>query len=316
MEPTSGTTDATADSTDAGLPVAIGPVTAIKRVTGTIRALRPKQWIKNVLVLAAPIAAGRAGDFDAVAPVGVAFVAFSMAASAIYLINDSRDVEADRAHPKKRFRPIAAGLVPVPLAMVLAVALLLGALAVSSTMTMELVIVIAVYQVVQLAYCFGLKHQPVIDLCIVASGFLMRAIAGGAATGIALSQWFLLVTAFGSLFMAAGKRYAEMRLVERTGASIRRSLEGYTASYLRFVWTLAAAIMIMTYGLWAFEIHTESGSQWSVISMVPFVLAVLRYAADVDRGDAGEPESIVVGDHVLQVLGLAWLVSVSLARYF
>ncbi|TPV93914.1 MAG: decaprenyl-phosphate phosphoribosyltransferase [Myxococcales bacterium FL481] len=316
MEPSSGQSDAPASSRELASSFAAGPISPLRRVTATIRALRPKQWIKNVLVLAAPIAAGRAGEFESIAPVGLAFAAFSMAASAIYLINDSRDVEADRAHPKKRYRPIAAGLVPVPLAMVLAVVLLVGALGVAWLATPELMLVIGVYQVVQLGYCFGLKHQPVIDLCIVASGFLMRAIAGGAATGIQLSQWFLLVTAFGSLFMATGKRYAELRLVERTGAAIRRSLEGYTASYLRFVWTLAAAVMIMTYGLWAFEIHEDSGSEWSVISMVPFVLAVLRYAVDVDRGDAGEPESIVIRDRVLQALGLGWLISVSLARYF
>ncbi|GAA3995972.1 decaprenyl-phosphate phosphoribosyltransferase [Allokutzneria multivorans] len=288
----------------------------VRTTRGLIKAARPRQWIKNVLVLAAPFAAGQVSNVDVLFKALIAFVAFSLAASAIYLVNDSKDVEADRAHPTKRNRPIAAGIVPVPLAFGTAVALLLGSLAVSMTASWDLVIIIAVYQVVQLGYCFGLKHQPVIDMCIVASGFLMRAIAGGAATGIALSQWFLLVTAFGSLFMVAGKRYAEIRLAERTGAKIRKSLESYTASYLRFVWAIAAAMVIMTYGLWAFEIGERVGSDWSVVSMVPFVIAILRYAVDVDSGNGGEPEEIVLKDRWLQALGLAWVVFLGVGYYF
>jgi decaprenyl-phosphate phosphoribosyltransferase len=271
--------------------------------------------VKNVLVLAAPAAAHAIDSLAVLNGAVIAFVAFSMAASSIYLVNDSMDVAADRAHPTKCRRPIAAGVVPVPLALSTAALLLLGSMYVASLATPQLTLVIAVYGVVQLAYCFGLKHQPVIDLCIVASGFLMRAVAGGAATNIHLSQWFLLVTAFGSLFMVAGKRYAEIQLAERTGAKIRKSLESYTASYLRFVWAISAAILIMTYGLWAFEIHARSASIWSVVSMVPFVIGVLRYSVDVDSGNGGEPTEIVLRDHVLQVLGLLLAVSLALGYY-
>ena len=168
----------------------------------------------------------------------------------------------------------------------------------------------------QLSYCFWLKHQAVLDICIVASGFLLRAIAGGAATGIPLSQWFLLVAGFGSLFMVAGKRYAEMMLAERTGARIRKALESYTPSYLRFVWALSATVLITTYCLWAFDIGVEQhNTVWSVISIVPFVVAVLRYAVDVDSGNGGEPEEIALGDRVLQVLALVWVGMLTLAVY-
>src|SRR6185312_3203233 len=191
-------------------------------VTGLIKAARPRQWVKNLLVLIAPVAA-LGGDVsydwrDVAVKVSIAFVAFSLAASSIYLVNDARDVEADRAHPTKRYRPIAAGVVPA-----------------------------------QLAYCFGLKHQAVLDICIVSSAYLIRAIAGGVAANIPLSQWFLLVMTFGSLYMVAGKRYAELQLSERTGAKIRKSLESYTSTYLRFVRDPAATAMVVCYGLWAFE---------------------------------------------------------------
>ncbi len=283
---------------------------------GVVRTARPRQWVKNVLVFAAPFTAGQITNVDVLVDAAVAFVAFSLVASSVYLINDAVDVEADRAHPTKRNRPIAAGVVPIPLAYASA-ALFFGAgIGVSFLADWRLLIVLVVYEAIQLGYCFGLKHQPVIDLVIVGSGFLMRLIAGGVATGISLSQWFLLVTAFGSLFMVAGKRFAEVMLFERTGAKIRSSLKKYSGSYLRFVWATSAAILIMTYCLWAFEQqHRVPGTVWSVISIVPFVIAVLRYAVDVDGGNAGEPEEIALRDRVLQVLGASWVVTLACSYY-
>ncbi len=287
-------------------------------IVGVVKAMRPRQWVKNVLVLAAPLAAwGADAHYDYVkvlVQVAVAFVVFSLAASAVYLVNDVRDVEADRAHPSKRFRPIAAGVVPEWLAYTLSLVLGVASLALSWWLTPNLALVMAVYIGMQLAYCFGLKHQAVIDICIVSSAYLIRAIAGGAAANVPLSQWFLLVMAFGSLFMVAGKRYAELQLAERTGAKIRKSLESYTSTYLRFVWTMSATAVVVCYGLWAFERDGHTGS-WFKISMVPFTIAILRYAVDVDGGLAGEPEDIALRDRVLQVLFLALIGTVGVAVF-
>jgi decaprenyl-phosphate phosphoribosyltransferase len=288
--------------------------------SGIVRALRPRQWVKNLLVLAAPLFA-LGGDVhydyrDVAIKVGIAFVAFSLAASSIYLINDARDVEADREHPTKRFRPIAAGVVPESLAYALAVVLGVASLVISWLTTPNLALVMGIYIVVQLAYCFGLKHQAVLDICIVSSGFLIRAIAGGVAAGIPLSQWFLLVMAFGSLFMAAGKRYAELQLAERTGAKIRKSLESYTTTYLRFVWTLSATAVVVCYGLWAFERDRITDGSWFAVSMIPFTIAILRYAVDVDGGMAGEPEEIALRDRVLQLLAVALIGTLGAAVFF
>jgi decaprenyl-phosphate phosphoribosyltransferase len=296
-------------------PVAVkrGPV---RIALGVLKTARPRQWAKNVLVFVAPFTAAQITNGSVLTDALIAFVAFSLVASSVYLINDAVDVQADRAHPTKRNRPIAAGVVPVPLAYAAAVAFFAVGLGVSFLASPQLAIVLGVYEAVQLGYCFGLKHQPVVDLAIVGSGFLMRAIAGGVAAGIFLSQWFLLVTAFGSLFMVAGKRYAEIMLFERTGAKIRSSLKKYSASYLRFVWATAAAILIMSYSLWAFTLRQDAhGSIWPMISMVPFVIAVLRYAVDVDGGTAGEPEEIVLKDRVLQVLGVMWVATLAVTFY-
>jgi decaprenyl-phosphate phosphoribosyltransferase len=288
-------------------------------ITGVVKAMRPRQWVKNVLVLAAPLAAlGGPVRYDyaeVLTRVSVAFVVFCLAASSIYLVNDVRDVEADREHPTKRFRPIAAGVVPEWLAYTLAAVLGVASLAISWWLTPNLALVMAVYIGMQLGYCFGLKHQAVMDICIVSSAYLLRAIAGGVAANIPLSQWFLLSAAFASLFMVAGKRYAELQVAERTGAAIRKALESYTSTYLRFVWTMSATAVVVCYGLWAFERDRHSGS-WFAVSMVPFTIAILRYAVDVDGGLAGEPEDIALRDRVLQLLFLAWIGTLGAAVAF
>ncbi|MGH3675035.1 MAG: decaprenyl-phosphate phosphoribosyltransferase [Mycobacterium sp.] len=287
-------------------------------VTGLVKAVRPRQWVKNLLVLAAPVAA-LGGDvrydyFEVLIKVAIAFVAFCLAASSVYLVNDARDVEADRQHPTKRFRPIAAGVVPEWLAYTVAAVLGVASLAISWLATPNLAAVIGIYIAMQLAYCFGLKHQAVLDICIVSSAYLIRAIAGGIAANIPLSQWFLLVMTFASLFMVAGKRYAELQLAERTGAKIRKSLQSYTSTYLRFVWTLSATATVVCYGLWAFE-RDGANASWYAVTMIPFTIAILRYAVDVDGGLAGEPEEIALKDRVLQLLAVAWIGTVGAAVF-
>ena len=271
-----------------------------------VRACRPRQWVKNVLVLTAPIAAGVITQPRALAQMLLAFIAFSLAASGIYLVNDALDVAADRAHATKRLRPVASGELSVRAAWTAAAVLLPAALLISALLGWQLLVVVAIYEAVQLWYCLGMKHEPVIELTSVASGFLLRAIAGGVATHVQLSQWFLIAAGFGSLFMAAGKRYAEIRLTKDTGVAIRPVLKRYTPSYLRFVWTMSAGVLVTTYALWAFTMGAASSNEWSVVSIVPFVVALLRYSVDVDSGAAGEPEDIVLHDHMLMVLGAIW----------
>ncbi len=271
-----------------------------------LRACRPRQWVKNVLVLAAPIAGGVAFQPRAIVEMALAVLAFCLASAGIYLVNDVIDIAADRAHATKRRRPIASGELSVRSALIAAATLLPGALVVSALLNWQMLLVVAVYEVVQLWYCLGMKNEPVIELASVASGFLLRAIAGGVATEVSLSRWFLIAAGFGSLFMAAGKRYAEKRLTEETGVAIRPVLSRYTATYLRFVWTLSAGVLVTTYSLWAFTMRQASSNTLGVISIVPFVIALLKYAVDVDSGAAGEPEEVVLHDRMLMALGAIW----------
>ena len=298
-------------------------------------ALRPKQWIKNLVVLAAPLAAGDLFRFHVALHAATAVAAFCLASSAGYLVNDVADAEADRAHPVKCRRPIASGRLSPPIAISAAAVLAIASLLVALTCGQpRFVLVIAIYLAVTVSYSLGAKRIQVIDLAIVAAGFVLRAVGGGVATGIPLSSWFLLVASFGSLFMVAGKRYSE--LVQRTAAASEdRASTGsvgqtgmlspaaensatdaasYSLSYLRFVWSVSAGAAIFAYAVWAFETDTPHAHiAWAQISAAPFVLAILRYAVDIDHGRAAAPEDIALRDRVLLALGIAWLITFSLA---
>jgi decaprenyl-phosphate phosphoribosyltransferase len=284
-----------------------------------VLAARPRQWVKNVLVLAAPLSAAKLGHADVLRTSAIAFVAFCFAASCIYFVNDVMDVESDRRHPKKRFRPIAAGWVPIPLALVSGVVCGVAGLAVAAAANPTTVLVVAFYMALHIVYSLWFKHVPVLDLAMVASGFLLRAIVGGVAANLELSQWFLLTTGFGSLFMVAGKRYSEMVLMGEDAAASRKSLSEYSQTYLRFVWQAAATVTMITYALWAFQLASssagglgmvaphKSAKPWLEISVIPWVFIFLRYSMFIDSGRAGEPEDVVLKDRVIMGIGAVWL---------
>ena len=284
---------------------------------GLVVAARPHQWVKNVLVGAAPLAAGELSDVSVAAKTALAFGIFCLAASSIYLFNDIVDIDRDRQHPDKMRRPIASGLVPIPLAVAAAGVLSVLACVLPALLgAPRLGLTVAVYIALNLGYNLGLKHQRVVDISIVSSGFLLRAIAGGVAAELPLSRWFLIVAAFGSMFIVAGKRYSELVTLGDQAAATRPSLVGYSASYLRFVWSIAAAVTITGYCLWAFEVGDRPGQPpWGPLSVAPFVVGMLRFALDVDGGRTGAPEKIAMSDRVLLALGLLWLVVFSLGAF-
>ncbi|MBW5425424.1 decaprenyl-phosphate phosphoribosyltransferase [Streptomyces sp. BG9H] len=287
---------------------------------GLLKTARPRQWVKNILVVAAPAAAGELFARHALVQLAIVFALFTAAASAVYLINDARDADADRAHPTKCRRPVAAGQVPVPVAYAVGGLLaLLAPVAAYVLCTPLTATLLAGYVCMQLAYCVSLKHVLVVDLTIVTTGFLMRAMIGGLALDIPLSRWFLITTGFGALFMVSAKRYSEsVQMSARTGklGATRALLTEYTTGYLRFVWQLAAGVAVLAYCLWAMEAGgTANGSllPWRQLSMVAFILAILRYAVFADRGTAGEPEDVVLRDRALAVIGLVWVAMYGLA---
>lgn len=286
------------------------------RAGAVLRLLRPRQWIKNVLVFAAPGAGGVLTQADELAGTLVAFVAFCLAASGTYCLNDASDADADRRHPRKRSRPVASGAVSVTLARVLGVALVLAGVGIGfATGSWELPAVTAGYVGLTTTYTLWLKHIAVLDLAAVAAGFVIRALAGAAATGVDVSDWFLIVASFGSLFMVAGKRSAELA----HGGDVvgqRAVLGAYSAEFLTYVRSLSSGVAVLAYTLFALErAEGAGGFVWFELSIIPFVLAIIRYALRLDQGGGGAPEDVVLGDRTLQVLGLVWVTTFALGVY-
>jgi decaprenyl-phosphate phosphoribosyltransferase len=281
------------------------------QLVALVKTARPKQWIKNLLVFAAPAAAGVLNEADAIAKTVVAFVAFCLAASGTYLLNDAADAEADRLHPVKRSRPIAAGQLDVRLARGVAIALIVVALAMTAPINDgNLTAVVAAYVLVTVSYTLWLKNEPVIDLVAVASGFVFRAIAGGVATDVRISDWFLIVAGAGSLFIVTGKRHAEQVELGSLSHGHRSTLGEYSTAYLSFVRSVSAAVLITAYCVWAFENAAHAGdTTWFRLSIVPFVTGVLRYALVVEQGGGGAPEEVVLADRVLQIIGVVWAIT-------
>jgi decaprenyl-phosphate phosphoribosyltransferase len=284
---------------------------------GLIRLARPKQWAKNLLVFAAPGAAGVLDNRTYLVDTIIAFVCFCLAASGTYFLNDARDAEADRRHPTKQRRPVAAGVVPVHLAYIGGVVLLVAAIALAATVSAPLVATVGGYVALTTAYSLWLKHVAVVDLATVAAGFVLRAIGGAAATDVPVSDWFFIVTCFGSLFMVSGKRGAEAAEVGEGSTHTRPVLAAYTPAFSAYLRSVSSAAVLVAYCLWAFEKAdaAESSIPWYQLSILPFVLGILRYALVLDQGRGSAPEEVVLSDRALQVIGLVWVVVFGIGVY-
>jgi decaprenyl-phosphate phosphoribosyltransferase len=279
---------------------------ARSRIRALIRACRPRQWVKNVLVFAAPGAAGVLSHPHVAREAILTFVSFCMLSSGTYLLNDVHDRHEDRRHRRRRTRPIASGEVSVQLAVATALVLVTFGLGLAAAVRPALAGVGAGYLALTGSYTLWWRSVAVADIAAVAGGFVIRALAGGVATDVSLSRWFVLVTSFGALYLVAGKRYAELREAEQDGVQ-RPSLRVYSTEYLRLVVGVSAAVTITAYCLWAFQRPHPDRLSWFELTIIPFVLWLLRYTLLLDRGDGHAPEELVLGDGFLLSMSGAWV---------
>jgi decaprenyl-phosphate phosphoribosyltransferase len=276
-------------------------------------ASRPRQWTKNLLVVAAPGAAGALGEGSVAVRTLVMVVAMCAASSATYLVNDLLDRHVDARHPTKRHRPIANGTLSVGRAGFGAGALMVLALIAAFALDVDSGVVLVAYLVLTLSYSAVWKHIAVVDLVAVAGGFVLRALAGSAAGDVEASTWFVIFVSFAALMVVTGKREAEFVELSTSGedpTTIRTALGAYSLAYLRMVLALAAGAALVVYCLWAFESGASSTSTvpWFEVSIVPMVAAVLRYLLVLDQGRGAAPEEIFLQDRVLQSVGAVWAV--------
>lgn len=273
------------------------------RVRVLLRACRPRQWSKNLLVLAAPSAAGVVERPLVVAQLVGAFFALCLLSSATYLVNDVRDREQDRLHPRKRLRPIAAGELTPRAALSWAAWLATLGIVLASVVRPGLGAVAVVYLLLTASYSLWLRRVAVADILAIAAGFVLRAIAGGVATDIYLSRWFVIVTACFAIFLVTAKRYAELR--EQTdGAPERPTLRRYSLGGLRLVLLGSAGLGCAAYAGWAFT--RPAHVLWYALSIVALVLWLARYARLIGAGAGQAPEELILRDRPLLAIGIAW----------
>jgi decaprenyl-phosphate phosphoribosyltransferase len=285
------------------------------RVSGArilLRACRPRQWSKNVLVLAAPCAAGLIDRPNVAGDAAAAFLALCMLSSATYLVNDVRDREQDRMHPRKRLRPVAAGELSPRAALSCAAGLALLGIAIAAAVTPGLAAVAGGYLALTASYSLWWRRIVVADILAIAAGFVLRALAGGIATDIWLSRWFVIVTGACAIFLVAAKRYAEMR-EHIGGAPMRATLRRYSARGLRLTLLTTASVAALAYTGWA--VTRPSHLVWYVLSIVPFLLWLGRYATLIGSGAGQAPEELILRDRALLALGGAWATLFVVAVY-
>lgn len=284
-----------------------------------IRLLRPVQYVKNLLVFAAPGAAGRLNEGSVVLSSVLAFVLFSAVSSAGYVGNDILDAEADRLHPDKKDRPIASGAVSPQLAQRILIALIVPAIALSPLLGWPFMIALIGYAAITASYSSYFKRIPWIELIVVSLGFAVRAVAGGPATSTPLSAWFLVVVSAGSLLVITGKRVGEFIALGADTPS-RKVLASYRLQQLQAVLALSAAAAVGAYGAWAAaearnQVTESSNSLVLRLTVLPFALAIGRYLILSWRGQGETPESVLLADRIMIAAGLGWTVLYAWGRY-
>ena len=272
-----------------------------------VRTARPRQWPKNLLVFAAPLAGATLGRRDGLAYAFVAAAAFGFASVAVYFINDVADAERDRSHPRKRYRPVAAGDLPKSHAVVLGVACALAGLACGVVISAPLLVAaVGAYLALSFLYSWVLKHIPVIELLFVASGFLLRVLGGAAATHVPPSGWFLVVCSLGAFSVAIAKRYTELTSLGPEAIRHRPVMRYYRPAALRMGQFVVAGLMIAAYLAWAAGERPQARI-WHLLSALPLALALTRFAVLTGRRTAAPVEDLLTRDIPMLVCELAWL---------
>ena len=284
-----------------------------------LKILRLHQWVKNTFIFIPLFFGGSLFDMADWTSSLVAFVAFSFAASAIYSINDIVDVEADKKHPKKCKRPIAAGLVSKRQASLLAIILAIAALALPFLLNnWMLSVVIALYLAMNLCYCIRLKHYAIIDVCIVALGFVMRIVAGGVATDIVLSRWIVMMTFLLTLFLSFAKRRDDVLIMNETGMAPRKNTSRYNLTFINQAITITGGVMLVCYIMYTVSPEVIERSNSPNLYMTSFfvILGLLRYIQlTVVDERSGEPTRLVLSDRLIQLIIAGWIISFAIIIY-
>jgi decaprenyl-phosphate phosphoribosyltransferase len=297
------------------VPAAALPVSPARWLRAVIKTTRPRQWVKNLLVFAAPLAGASLGRNDGIGYALLAMFAFGCASAAVYFVNDVADVERDRRHPVKRNRPIASGALPEQHAVVLAVLAALFAVGAGVVIREPLLVATAsAYLCLSFLYSFKLKHVPYLEMLIVASGFVLRVLGGAAATHVRPSGWFLLVCSLGALGVAVAKRYTELTSLGADAVRHRPVMRYYRPGLLRMAQLLIGFGMLATYLMWALSEKSDV-QPWHLASAVPLAAALVRFGVLTARRTVRPVEDLITRDAIMLCCEAAWLILFCVGLY-
>ena len=281
-----------------------------------IHLLRPLQWLKNSFVFAPIFFSSNLLKWDLFRPTLIVFMAFCLISSAIYCFNDLRDVEADRQHPKKRKRPIASGAVSVRSGYTMMIICTIGAFALlpfsRSVNLPYLYLILVTYWLMNIAYCLWLKQLAILDVTIIAIGFVMRVLIGGLTTDIWISHWLVLMTFLVTLFLAFTKRNDDYRLYEQTGQKPRVSITGYNKTFINEATAIIASVTLVCYIMYTMseEVITRMGTRYVYLTSGWVLAGMLRYLQNmIVFGLSGSPTKSLVKDHFIQFCVFGWIAS-------
>ena len=277
-------------------------------IKAILKIMRPRQWVKNVIVFFALVFDKQLFQLEPALRTLAGFALFSLISSAVYIFNDISDIEADRQHPKKKLRPLPSGELSVNVARIFGVFLVVFVLPTAYLLTPAFAAVLAIYFLMMLAYSSRLKHIPILDVMILATGFVLRVHSGVTLIAVErFSPWLYVITTLGALFLGFGKRRAELTLLEDGASSHRKVLDGYTIPLLDQFIVIVSSTTILAYSLYTFTAPNLPDNHTMMLT-IPFVIyAIFRYLylAQVSQA-AGAPEEVVLTDRPLQIAIVLW----------
>lgn len=281
------------------------------KIPAIIRLIRVKQWVKNLFLFIPLFFAGKLFDVESLLSLALGFIAFSFVASAVYVLNDYNDIESDRIHPEKCKRPLACGEVSVPLAFFVLAFLVIAGLGLAWTLNLGFFFVLGTYLLMNIAYSYGLKHVALLDLFIIALGFLLRVIGGGIVADVPISQWLVIMVFLLALFLALAKRRDDLVIYQESGQQMRKSVKNYNQEFLDSCLTLISAIIMVSYIMYAVSADVEArmGTDRLYITAVFVIAGLMRYLQiTMVEKNSGNPTSILYKDTFIRLTILGWIV--------
>ena len=280
--------------------------------------MRPHQYIKNIFIFLPLFFALKITDTHLLIKAFIAFIAFSLVASAVYILNDYQDIEDDRQHPKKKFRPLASGAISKQQALGIMAILFLAGFALMASVSLAATAILATYVIMNITYSLRLKHIAILDVTIIATGFVLRLFVGSAATDIPLSQWIVVMTFLLALFMALAKRRDDVLIYLETGKKMRKVIDGYNLQFLDAAMAIMASVVIVAYTIYTTspEITEKFHTHYLYLTALFVILGIMRYlqVAFVHL-DSGSPTKIVLKDRFMQIVLLGWAITFAWILY-